>query len=167
MEKFKAIKPRFFASVIDGLILCIFTYLGTFFVISEIPKPIVVAGLMIEYFCYHFYSIYLQSVYGQTLGKMALKIKVLDVSENAINFRQSIWRESPNILFSIILFGSESYQILTAGIDENFGTAGINQVALGGYLLWLIAETVVTLSNEKRRSIHDYLAGTVVVKINK
>ncbi len=31
---------------------------------------------------------------------------------------------------------------------------------------WWIAEIITMLTNEKRRAIHDYIAGTVVVRTN-
>ena len=32
--------------------------------------------------------------------------------------------------------------------------------------LWFLAEVVTMLTNEKRRALHDYIAGTVVVRTN-
>ena len=164
MERFKTASPRFFALIIDGLVFVLFIYFESFFLIPEMPVPIVFTGLIIHYFCAHFYNIYLHAVYGQTLGKMALKIKVLDVSESPVSFRQAILRESPGIMFSIIFLGSEMYQVLTAGITDDFRYSFFDQMVLGVLLLWVIAEVVVMLGNEKRRSIHDLIAGTVVVR---
>lgn len=33
-----------------------------------------------------------------------------------------------------------------------------------GSLLWFVAEIVTSLMNQKRRAVHDFIAGTVVVK---
>lgn len=128
------------------------------------PVSIAVAGLVTHYLCVHFYTIYLHSVYGQTLGKMAMKVKVLDISENPINFRQAILRETPFLVFSLMSLSSEIYQIITAGITENFRDTFFDNSLVVILIIWLIAEFAVALRNEKRQSIHDYIAGTIVVR---
>ncbi len=33
------------------------------------------------------------------------------------------------------------------------------------HLAWLLAETITVIATEKRRAIHDYIAGSVVVRV--
>lgn len=162
--KYKTLSRRFFAALIDGLIFIPFIYLETFFATPEMSAPIVIGGLIIYYSCFHIYSIYLHAIYGQTLGKMAVKVKVLDLTETSIGFRQAIFRETPYFAFSLIFFISEISQILTKGITEDFRDTFLDNVALAIFTIWLVAEAVTAFANEKRRSIHDYIARTIVVR---
>jgi len=168
MEKYRTFSPRFFAQLIDGIIfITIYYFYELILMVPEMPVSIIIAGLIISDFCYFFYSIYLHSVYGQTLGKMALKIKVLDISENPIKLHQAFLRDAPNILSTIPFLAFDIYQISTAGlIDESLRDNQLDYTALTIVSVWLIAEIIVTLSNKKRRAIHDFIAGTVVVRTN-
>ena len=166
LEKYKTASPRFFALLIDGIIICSFVYLESFFITSEIPVSITIVGIIIYYICVHFYSIYLHGVYGQTLGKMAMKIKVLDIEGTPINLPQAIFRESPFITFNLLFLISEIYQILSSGINETFRDTYFDWIIIFVLFLWILAEIVVVFSNKKRRSIHDFIAKTVVIRTN-
>ncbi len=164
--KYKIITDRFYAYFIDFLILASPIIIVEFFITtSNMSVEIVLISSLIYYFGTHFYIIYLHTIYGQTLGKMAVKIKVVDISENKINWRQAILREIPYILFSIIWFGYEVFQIWNTGIEENVELTFFEIVIIVWMIIWLFCELIVALSNEKRKSIHDYIAGTIVMKI--
>jgi len=51
------------------------------------------------------YSVLFHARYGQTLGKMLARIRVVDLSGNPIGLRQAIWRDGPSILLSIATAG--------------------------------------------------------------
>ncbi len=163
-KKYRTLLPRFFAILIDSLILLFLFYLESFLTVAEMPVSIVIVGITLYYFCNHFYFIYLHAAYGQTLGKMIMKIKVSDIDGNPISFKQAFLREFPFLTFSFILLISEIYEILSFGITENFRNNYFNDTILILSTIWLIAEFVVALSNDKRRAIHDYIAGTVIVR---
>lgn len=78
---------------------------------------------------------------GQTIGKMAMGIRILDMKSNALpRFTNLILLRTilPSIIYSLSVVG----------------------------LLFLIADLVVMLSNDRRQSIHDKMAGTYVVIAN-
>lgn len=164
-QKYNTLSRRFLAILLDGLFLYVLVYLESFFFAKELSPLIIISGLFISYAASHFYSIYLHTVYGQTLGKMIMKIKVLDISENPINFRQSIVRDGIYLVQGLIVFFSEVYQILNYGITEEFGFTNFDTIVLSIFTIILLAEFFVAATNEKRRSIHDFLAGTVVVRL--
>lgn len=165
-EKYRTLSKRFFALLIDGVILLLPTYFESFLLVPGMPVPIVVIGLFLAYFCYSFYSIYLHAVYGQTLGKMFVKIKVVDISENPIDFRQSFLREFPFLLLSFLLFFSEISQVLSVGITDDYGNTNFDVAIISIIWILLLVALLTALFNEKRRAIHDYLAGTVVIRTN-
>ena len=168
MQIYRTLSPRFWALIIDGLIFFFISYLfQSVYLVPEMPVPIIIFGELILWLSYLIYSIYLHMVYGQTLGKMALKIRVLDISENALTLSQAIWREVSNIVFFVLFFGSEIYQLLTVGFTESYGQTDFNLLLVILMHAWYLAEWITALCNQKRRSLHDYIAGTVVVRLNR
>jgi len=112
------------------------------------------------------YYVLMHAKYGQTIGKMVAKVKVLDVSESRnLTIKQSCLRDIvPIILFPVtiyayaqIAFYGQTYESLEQGLLFMF----IGLVMLG----WVLLETISMLFNEKRRAIHDYIAGSVVVRL--
>ncbi|MFN0060760.1 MAG: RDD family protein [Planctomycetota bacterium] len=111
------------------------------------------------------YSVWLHGCFGQTLGKMFVGVIVVDITGRRIGLRQAFRRDSPFILLAIA-------NALT-GTGAIVG--GVKPLELEGMMLpiifvgscgliWLIAELVTMLSNSKRRAIHDWIGGTVVVR---
>ena len=95
-----------------------------------------------------------------------MKVRVFDIEGNPINFRQAFLRELSLIVISLGFLTSDIFQIITIGIDENFRNDYPFWIAVYAGFIWLIAEIIVMLSNKKRRTVHDYIAGTVVIKTN-
>jgi uncharacterized RDD family membrane protein YckC len=150
LEKYDTFFPRLGAIVIDGL-----PFIGLYFFLETVTTEIVCD--IVSDIAWIFYSIYLHGKYGQTLGKWLFKIKVLDhATEKIIGFRKACFREIITIVFIpldlLIRWWFDSYE------NSEF-------VFLGIYLGWIIAELIVMFSNSKRRSVHDHIAGSVVVKL--
>ncbi len=89
---------------------------------------------------------------------MVMHIKVVDVSENElISFKQAIQRDSIWIVLQILDYALEYYRL--DGLHK-LRMSDVNNVAIG----WGILELITMLTNPKRRAIHDFIAGTVVIK---
>jgi uncharacterized RDD family membrane protein YckC len=112
------------------------------------------------------YSIVCHGLYGQTIGKKLVGIRVLDVSESRLSMRQAVTRDS--VVVALLILG--------LSIDLPAVASGKNPYAAGGTLTiaqwislyatfgWFLVELITMLANEKRRAVHDYLAGSVVVR---
>jgi uncharacterized RDD family membrane protein YckC len=122
------------------------------------------------------YNIYFIGRWGQTVGKMAMKIRVVTVAGQPAGFTRALYRHSVDLVFSIIqtaLSFSEYLSVTSVEYDmldfrgkmllvhqhEHPATSTIE--ALNG--LWITSELIVLLFNEKRRALHDFLGGTVVI----
>lgn len=165
-KKFETLQARAYAFLIDSALFAPLAYLESFVVVPEVPTAIVIGGIATYFLCIHFYSIYLHAVYGQTIGKMLIKIKVFDINEKPIYFKRAVLRESVWIAFSLAFFFSDVYQVLSLGITDNFRVTAFDNFLYSAVALWVIAEAIVALTNEKKRAIHDFIAGTVVVRID-
>ena len=115
------------------------------------------------------YSIIGHYKYGMTIGKWVARIKVIDVSETKnITLRQAVLRD---IVFLVLTVVDIITDILLHSTwqDGDFPEyiSWISFVANSAWLLWTLLEIISMLTNRKRRAIHDFIAGTVVVQIDE
>ena len=75
LPKYPATGERFFAGVIDGLVFFPISICDIFLSGKELPLLINIAWAIVSDLCFSIYSVLMHSKYGQTLGKMAMKIK--------------------------------------------------------------------------------------------
>jgi|SRR5215204_1212248 len=158
MEKYETLGKRFWASILDSIIIMLIQGIGVFITVfvgasatlSNVAS--VTTGLVAV-----FYIILMHYYYGQTVGKMAAKVKVLDDSESSINFGQAVLRSLPQ-LFPVMFAVSFS----TAGDTDSEALWG--GLISGLTVIFEIADIIVCLSNDKRRALHDFIAGTIVVR---
>ena len=121
------------------------------------------------------YTIYFHATYGQTLGKRALGITVLRTDGHRIGWYEAFWRSSVDIAFWVIL---SAHSVATLMSMPGARFTGLSWAALqteivhtrGTFLrclewlgsAWVYSEVVTLLFNEKKRALHDFIAGTVV-----
>ena len=166
MEKYQTLFPRFWAVIIDALILLPLGLINLALENSTSSASLVIAGEIVINFVSISYVVLMLKFYGQTVGKMITKVKVLDISENALTFSQSVMRELPQISYLLILLILGKPTFLNDAPNNAFA---LNPGANIFYILlsvWGIADIFVFFLNDKRRALHDYIAGTVVVKTN-
>ncbi|MFC1544349.1 RDD family protein [Gemmatimonadota bacterium] len=165
LPKYRTFAQRFGAALIDLLvILPVGLILGLGYELAPTPYVRVPVYLVLS-FSYIAYSILLHGHYGQTAGKMLTGVKVLTVSENKIGYRRAFLRDSPWV-FTTLIASSMEVPRLVAGIDVlNEATPTIGSFVLSiASTVWFLLELATMLLNEKRRAIHDFIAGTVVVR---
>jgi uncharacterized RDD family membrane protein YckC len=157
---------RFFAGFIDGLVLSMTIGLINSWVLRSNFSPIlIVLWLPIIYFGNFAYSVLMHGYFGQTLGKMVCKIKVLNTSEQPITLMQAFLRDIVIIGINIISLAISINLFLTGDGIESPKFANLQMVIGVAELGWFVAEILTMLTNKKRRAVHDFIAGTVVVKV--
>lgn len=112
------------------------------------------------------YSVLLHARYGQTLGKMAVGVKVLDVNEQrAPTLRQAFLRDIGYIILNTLGLGYMIYLIVMNQSSVDSHRLALPLQILGGAAFgWFLLELISMLTNPKRRAVHDLIAGTVVVR---
>ncbi|HEV8593736.1 MAG TPA: RDD family protein [Pyrinomonadaceae bacterium] len=159
MYQYQTVAKRFWAGIIDGLVFLPLTYFESWLYSFEPPIALLVAWIIISYPLAWLYSVILHARYGQTLGKMVMGIKVVDVSEERpITWRQAFLRDIALVIPNTILLGYAIFYVLTG---SDYGT--IEMIVNIAVLVWFVLEIVSALTNHKRRAIHDFIAGTVVI----
>lgn len=110
------------------------------------------------------YFALLHAKYGQTWGKMAVKIKVVQPDGSDITTRQA-WMRSFFYVGPGVILGAVSF--LVALLAPPSPTTQLVVGAIGWpALLYILASIITALADrQQQRAIHDYAAGTRVIRI--
>ena len=165
---------RLGAGIIDGFVFApvLLLYWG----LASLSWETAVAATVPYMFAYAGYNVALHARWGQTLGKRAYGIKVVTVAGNPIGWRHALLRHSVDLLTAVFmavawmeaLFAVSQDAFEAAGFLDRMGLLKAARPAweywpVAVHNTWVGAELVVLLLNEKKRALHDYLAGTVVI----
>lgn len=167
-NRYRTFGPRLGAGFLDGVVLSLFIIGASSITYLKIDmSEELINSIMnyIENYLGIIYSILFHSLYGQTVGKMMTGVKVVTFhGENKIGFKHSILRDIVPLV-AVLLFSFIHMTLFLLGLKEippivkNIYQA-INLI----YLVWFILEIITMLTNKKRRALHDFIAGTVVVR---
>lgn len=125
------------------------------------------------------YIVYCHGHWGQTIGKMAVGIQLRQLSGAAATWRQSWLRSSVDIALTLLFVGGIITSLAAIGPVE-FNSLSIEKrqerllqasplpltLLYAVQVIWVFSELLVLLFNKKRRAIHDFIAGTIVVEAN-
>lgn len=158
-ERYSTFWPRFWAPSIDSIILWPVSNLLPFLIFKVFPSAFNAASILVT-LLYYAYSIYFHGTRGGTIGKLKCKIKVVSAkNEQKIGLKKALIRDAIPLLLSLALYVYILF--LEPGEFEDSQYLSIVPVIYG---LWFLAEIITMLTNKKRRALHDFLAGTVVVR---
>ena len=123
------------------------------------------------------YNIYLPKRYSGTPGKLVAGVKIIRLDGKSIDWKEAILRHIVLLVLSILSIIVMISCIINA--DENTYTS-LSWLKQSQYLMtlspiffkfytwtsniWIYSEFIVLLTNKRKRAIHDYIAGTVIVK---
>lgn len=166
--KYRTGLRRIGAAIVDNIVMWPFSLFITMLSVSMDDEVIrtysyFIAALPVTYSIIGHYK------YGMTIGKWVARIKVIDVSESKnITLRQAFLRD---IAFVILTIVDITVDILVRRSWEIGDIPGyiywVSTVAGSAALLWTLLEIISMLTNSKRRAIHDFIAGTVVVRTDE
>jgi uncharacterized RDD family membrane protein YckC len=163
--KYSTFAPRFAAGFVDSLVFWPIQWLLTFAYVHSAPVLLKVLVYIVSSSFFLAYSIWMHGKFGQTLGKMACKVIVLDVSERSLSMKQAVMRDILGVVLLPIGLATDIPRIIQ-GIDiqaaANF--TAIDWIIAYSMFGWFIIEVVTMLTNNKRRALHDFIAGSVVIR---
>jgi uncharacterized RDD family membrane protein YckC len=175
--KYAGFWRRFGAFWLDALILLPLSFLTLWFDgrYRLFQLYYVVPGFIIAVL----YSVYLVKQYGGTPGKIIAGLRIVKVDGSPIGYREAILRFLPEFLLAEATSLALILATLQVGDSEytslGFMKRSVLLVSLAPawykpvqYLqtVWVWSEFIVLLTNKKRRAIHDFIAGTVVIVRN-
>mgnify|MGYP001269162017 CR=1 FL=1 len=189
---YKTFWRRFFAGFIDGIALMIIGFATSMFTTpnGEVFTPL---QAIVDNSVWLAYTIYLHGRYGQTLGKMICKVKVVTTLGDNITFLHALKRNIVYVILSVMTLATffthkeeyanynesmafiESFEVT----EENYDNEEFNKhfeaisnlwgspVMWIGYvsMVYFLLEVITMLTNKKRRAIHDFIAGTEVRRL--
>ncbi len=166
---------RLAAGLIDFLLLAPISL--PFLWIAGFSRSIALVSGVLAGLCYAGYVVCCHGQWGKTFGKMVMRIDVIRLSGEPLGWGKSALRHSGELVFGLLAavgcatafaaISKESFESLgwlqQQMLVEEHLPAWIAYVELLASL-WVASELVVLLFNKKRRSLHDFLAGSVVVR---
>lgn len=160
-ERYSTFGPRFWAPSIDSVVLWPVMTLIPFVLVQLAPSSFVATSIFTT-LVFYAYSIYFHGKRGGTIGKLKCKIRVVHAqSEEPIGYKQAFLRDCIPLMLSVGLYAtalSQGGDLVLVADSQYF------QIVPVVMLLWFLAEILTMLTNDKRRALHDFIAGTVVVR---
>ncbi|MBV9224427.1 MAG: RDD family protein, partial [Acidobacteriaceae bacterium] len=165
--------PRFAALCLDSLLMVPMALLGLWAFSSRFY---LLLYLVLDFVFQVWYDVYLVGRWGGTPGKLLLGLRIRKTSGEPVGSREALWRAAPDLLFSLV--GAIALYVASLQIDPSHyrelsfldRLTALNKPVPAWYHpldilqnVWNWGELVVLLTNRKRRALHDFLAGTVVV----
>ena len=169
---------RLVAMLVDLLILL--PYLFVWWIFDALRLPFIIPALFSVIFT-AWYAIYLVQKFGGTPGKLIMGIRIAMLDGSKVTARAAVMRYA--VLFctstllalamamsSFSLEGTPSYETLDF-IDKQIKLKAVAPAWYGlvHWLeqIWIWSEFITMLFNKKRRALHDFMAGTVVIRTQK
>jgi len=123
------------------------------------------------------FHIYLVQRYGGTPGKLILKTKIAKLDGSYVGYKEAILRYSVTFTLSTLMsiaiimatLGMTDAEYFSFGWQERYHQL-VNRAPSWYQIvnvllnIWVWSEFVTMLTNKKRRALHDFIAGTVVVR---
>lgn len=167
--RYRTFWRRFWAQLIDGLVFLVPAMILLLALRPAFDDTGRLNAWIQEILQYAFllYSILMHARYGQTVGKFVVGVKVVDVNERQdLSFRQAVLRDAVPLLLTVVA----TLFFFTFGTRYDAdGLTGISAILANvvGLItgLWGLTELVTMLFNQKRRAVHDFIAGTVVIRL--
>lgn len=124
-----------------------------------------------------YYHVWLVRRYGGTPGKLLMKIRIARLDGSAVGYREAILRHSVVLVLSHLMAIALIIATLRISDAEYLPLSFLEQSAVLFALapewftpvhrllgLWGWSEFIVMLFNRRRRALHDFMAGTIVVR---
>jgi uncharacterized RDD family membrane protein YckC len=109
------------------------------------------------------YSIYMHGRFGQTLGKFFSGVKVVNFTGGRISYQQALMRDIvPCIILPVWI-----WTVAYVSVYREYPPSVMFKWAENIAIYWGVLELITMLFNEQRRAIHDYIAKTVVIRVNR
>jgi len=162
---------RFWAGMIDGVIFEPVSWLDKWIWGAGLPIPLLVIWFVVATSSGVAYSVILHGLYGQTVGKRLLGVRVYSVSGATLSMRQAVLRDCFPIVVNLVA-GVALLPTVAAGKNP-LHPAGFELSGPSTWVLlvawataaWLLLELGTMFANPHRRALHDLIAGSVVMRV--
>ena len=159
---------RFLAAIMDSIIKMVALGYFSYMLYTEKNVMFFIIGAVIGML----YQPIMEGIWGATLGKMIMKITMVDTDYAQIDLGQSIQKNGIWIIYGILGIMSQYWVSGTEAFQEAEGFMEIAQAGQGNpwgfvVIVWIIVILVsvfMMLGSEFKQTLHDRLANTYCVK---
>jgi uncharacterized RDD family membrane protein YckC len=122
------------------------------------------------------YSIYFNKRFGGTLGKLAVGIRITKPDGSMIGWLEAWKRSAVDLAFAVLCLILNIWAMVGVDVNQWVTSSWLERQALlhaerpGWYAwvnilfqIWVWSELIVLLLNKRKRALHDFIAGTVVI----
>ncbi len=165
-SRYDTLYKRIIAALIDCLIFLPFSFID-YLIEDTTSKSLFLTWTILYTFIWTTYVVVGHGKYGHTIGKKLMKIQVLDKNEQMpIGYGRAFIRESVCFFAAVIgiiyfIIATYSNPVINESLRETYFENFVSRITS----IWFILELITALTNNKRRALHDFLAGSVVVDI--
>ena len=166
---------RFGAGIVDMLVFIPFMAIVHFTQGLSLASAIIT--VIFSSLLYSMYAVFFHYKFGATIGKMAVGIQITFPDGSKIGLKQALLRSSMDIGFAILMVAAQVIAITNADPETYLTASWMERAeyimplfpAWYGMVnianqLWYWSELIVLLFNKRKRALHDFIAGTVVIK---
>lgn len=161
--------PRFWALLIDGLVLAVLTPIAIFNRTEWKNLFVLIIVSVIQFS----YKPFFEYRYGATPGKMAMRLKVVNYEFQQARAEQIIIRNVFGILSGLILLSIGIYtfnqpEFISVSTIQGYSQLGNTQTITliweGSMFIIFLIDFIFLVSSDNSRSLHDRMGRTFVIK---
>jgi uncharacterized RDD family membrane protein YckC len=164
VRKYATFWLRLGALICDALVFMPIFAVGRIFLERSPVTWVRVVWFLFAECAFLVYEIVMHGIYGQTLGKMGCHVTVRDISERPLSMKQAVLR---NIVSIILLpVGTWIYlpEVIRNTSPDLSNPPFLDWLFTQIWMGWTLLDGLAMLTNAKRRALHDFIAGSVVVR---
>jgi len=124
------------------------------------------------------YHVYFNARYGGSLGKLTVGIRVTRPDGSKIGWTEAIARSAVDTVFALVTLCFQVWALTRiSGADYSNATGIFEQARLLQshrpswasqvdilHQVWIWSELIILLLNKRKRALHDFIAGTIVIR---
>jgi len=165
---------RFCAGLVDAVVLLPFSYLLMWF--EGFDKTIAILIIIPSTTLFGMYNVFFNARFGGALGKLAVGIRIAKPDGTKIGWAEAWKRSAVDIGFALLMLSVQIWALTQVDNEQYSTTAFVERMKLlQSYYpswfsivtifqnIWIWSEVVVLLFNKRKRALHDFIAGTVVI----
>lgn len=166
---------RVAAKLLDFIVLL--PVIGLVYYVNSISKSASLSILVPNLLFGLAFEVVLVKIYGGTPGKLIMGLKIIKKDGGNVDWKTSFYRYSVEFFLAILgvyvmfltlnLIDDSTYASL-GFMKRNQLMSTINPIPMKiqswTNMAWFIAGAIVLVSNPRKRTTHDFIAGTVVIK---
>jgi len=165
---------RFCSGFADALIIMPLAFL--FIWLEGIDRTLAIFIVIPSSVLFAMYNVVFNARLGGTLGKLAVGIRITQPNGTPIGWPEAWKRSAVDLIFAFLVLVVEVWALVHVDPEKYVSLGWVDRTQLLRVYqpswfrsvailqqVWIWSEVVVLLFNERRRAIHDFIAGTVVV----